>query len=157
RLCLASDEYKPVTHPPASTLPSGTPYAVPSEITISPDPAEDAKYKTIQDAIDAIPAYGYQPYTIHILPGTYRGLIVVPRVKPHIRFVGDDAAKTIITFDLGANAPSKNGKPMGTFETPTVRVLADDFIATNITFENSLGPHGQALAIEVAGDRDVFD
>jgi pectinesterase len=33
---------------------------------------------------------------------------------------------------------------------------ADDFTAENITFENSAGPVGQALAIRVEGDRVVF-
>jgi pectinesterase len=150
-----ANSYKPTTLPPSSTLPSPTHYDVPTHITISPDGS--GIYKTIQDAIDAIPAYSYEPYTIHIMPGTYKGLITVPRVKPHIRFIGDDPATTILTFNLGARMPDINGKPIGTYATPSVRILADDFIAQNITFENSLGPHGQALAIEVAGDRDVFE
>jgi pectinesterase len=33
---------------------------------------------------------------------------------------------------------------------------ADDFTAENITFENSAGPVGQALAIRVDGDRATF-
>jgi pectinesterase len=33
---------------------------------------------------------------------------------------------------------------------------ADDFTAENLTFENSAGPVGQALAIRVDGDRAVF-
>jgi len=153
--CSIAADYKPIVSPPSSTLPSGTPYNVPTQITIKPDGT--GNYKTIQDAIDAIPAYGYEIYSLHILPGTYKQLITIPRVKPHIRFVGNDAAITILTFDLGANMPGKDGKPIGTYATPSVRVLADDFSARNITFENSLGPHGQALAIEIAGDRDMFD
>jgi pectinesterase len=50
-----------------------------------------------------------------------------------------------------------NGKPIGTFGTPSVQILGDDFSAQNITFQNTFGPHGQALAIEIAGDREAFD
>src|SRR4051794_8313235 len=83
---MSADSYRPSTLPPSSTLPTPTLYEVPADITITADGT--GTYASIQDALDAIPAYGYQPYTIHIQPGTYRGAIVVPRVKPHIRFVG---------------------------------------------------------------------
>jgi pectinesterase len=49
-----------------------------------------------------------------------------------------------------------DGKPIGTFRTPSTVIDADDFIAENITFENGAGPRGQALAIRVDGDRAVF-
>ena len=39
-----------------------------------------------------------------------------------------------------------DGKPIGTFRTPTVQIDADDFSAENLTFENTAGPVGQALA-----------
>ncbi len=124
-------------------------------MTISADGRGD--YKTIQDAVDAIPYGPAQACTIHILPGIYKQRITVPRIKPHVRFIGDDAAATVLTFDLGATQIGSDGKPIGTFATPSVSILADDFIARNITFENTFGNHGQALALEVAGDRDAFD
>jgi pectinesterase len=37
-----------------------------------------------------------------------------------------------------------------------VVILADDFCAGNITFQNTSGDHGQALALRVDGDREVF-
>jgi pectinesterase len=49
-----------------------------------------------------------------------------------------------------------DGKPLGTFKTPTATIDADNFTAENITFENSAGPVGQALAIRVDGDRAAF-
>jgi pectinesterase len=134
---------------------AAAPATLPSHITVASDGSGD--FKTVQDAIDSIPAYPAQPYTIHILPGVYKQRVTVPRIKPHLRFVGDDAAKTILTFDLGATNLGPDGKPIGTFKTPTVSLLGDDFIATNITFENTFGNHGQALAVEIAGDRVAFD
>jgi pectinesterase len=131
------------------------PTTAPTHLTVAADGSGD--YKTVQDAIDAFPAYPACPCTIHILPGIYKQRVTIPRIKPHIRLIGDDAATTILTFDLGAPDLGPDGKPIGTFGTPTVKILADDFIAKNITFENTFGNHGQALAVEVAGDRDAFD
>jgi pectinesterase len=139
----------PATHP--TTIPS----TLPSQITVAADGS--GMFKTVQDAVDAIPAYPHQTYEIHILPGTYKQQVTVPRIKPHIHFWGDDPATTVLTFDLGAKMLGPNGKPLDTFGTPSARILADDFTARNITFQNTFGPHGQALAIEIAGDRVAFD
>ena len=62
----------------------------------------------------------------------------------------------MLTFDLHANLTGLDGKPIGTFRTPSTVIDADDFTAENITFENSAGPVGQALAIRVDGDRATF-
>jgi len=137
------------------STPTSLPTSLPSEITVAPDGS--AMFKTVQDAINGIPAYPHHSYEIHILPGTYFQQVTVPRTMSDIHFRGDDPTTTILTFNLGAPMPGPNGKPMGTFATPSVRILADDFTAQNITFQNTFGPHGQALAIEVAGDRDAFD
>jgi len=138
-----------------SSVASSVPATLPSVITVAADGS--GMFKTVQAAVDAIPAYPRQVYEIHILPGTYFEHVTVPRIKPFIRFQGDDAAKTILTFNLGAPMRGADGKPIGTFATPSVSILADDFTAQNITFQNTFGPHGQALAIEVAGDRVAFD
>jgi pectinesterase len=135
--------------------PTTAPTTLPSQITVAADGS--GMFKTVQDAVDAIPAYPHQTYEIHFLPGTYKQQVTVPRIKPHIRFWGDDPATTLLTFDLGAPMRGPDGKPLGTFGTPSVRILGDDFAAKNITFQNTFGPHGQALAIEIAGDRVAFD
>ena len=78
------------------------------------------------------------------------------REKRFFHLVGEDAKTTVLTYDLHANMPDKDGKPIGTFRTPSTTIDADDFTAENLTFENSAGPVGQALAIRVDGDRAVF-
>ncbi len=45
---------------------------------------------------------------------------------------------------------------MGTFKSATAFIQADGFSAENITFENTFGKGGQALAINVTGDRAAF-
>ena len=96
------------------------------------------------------------PVIIRIKPGTYKELIYVQREKRFFRFVGEDAARTILTYDLNANLKGLDGKPIGTFRTPSTQIDADDFTAENITFANSAGPVGQALALRVDGDRVTF-
>jgi pectinesterase len=83
-------------------------------------------------------------------------LVYVQREKGFFKLAGEDPATTVITYNLSANLTNFDGKPLGTFHTPTATVDADDFTAENITFENSAGPVGQALALRVDGDRAAF-
>jgi pectinesterase len=96
------------------------------------------------------------PVVIRIKPGTYKEAIYVQREKRFFHLVGEDPKTTVLTYDLHANMKGNDGRPIGTFRTPSVLVDADDFTAENLTFENSAGPVGQALAIRVDGDRAVF-
>jgi pectinesterase len=115
------------------------------------------QFKSVQDAIMSVPAGSpSNPVVIHIKPGTYKELIYIQHEKRFFHLVGENAATTILTFDLHANIVGPNGKPIGTFRTPSTVIDADDFTAENITFENTAGPVGQALAIRVDGDRAVF-
>ena len=106
--------------------------------------------------MDAVPRDNTAPTVIAIRPGTYKERVVVPQGKRFICFEGQDAKCTVLTFDLHANILGPNGKPIGTFLTPTVSIEADDFTAKNITFANTAGPQWQALAIAVLADRAVF-
>ena len=127
----------------------------PVELVVAADGS--AKYRTVQEAVMAVPAgTADSPVVIRIRPGTYKEIVYVQREKRFFKFVGEDASKTVITFNLNANLTGLDGKPIGTFRTPTAQIDADDFTAENITFENSAGPVGQALAIRVDGDRAVF-
>lgn len=96
------------------------------------------------------------PVIIHIKPGRYDEGLYIQREKRFFRLVGEDAEKTVLTHNLNANMPGPDGKPIGTFRTASTVIDADDFSAENVTFENSAGPVGQALAIRVDGDRATF-
>jgi len=116
-----------------------------------------APFKTVQSAIMAVPMGTPDNHIfIHIKPGTYKELIYVQREKRFFHLVGENPETTILTFDLNANLKGLDGKPIGTFRTPSTVIDAEDFTAENITFENGAGPVGQALAIRVDGDRAVF-
>ncbi len=126
-----------------------------SEITVAADGS--GKFKTVQEAVMSVPeGRPGHPVVIHIKPGTYKELVYIQREKRFFRLVGEDPEKTILTYNLNANLNGADGKPIGTFRTPTVVIDADDFVAENITFENSAGPVGQALAIRLDGDRAIF-
>lgn len=126
-----------------------------TELVVAADGS--AKYRSVQEAIMAVPAGTRDnPVIIRIKPGVYKELIYVQREKRFFHLIGEDASKTILTYDLHANIQGKDGKPIGTFRTPSTQIDADDFTAENITFENSAGPVGQALAVRVDGDRVRF-
>ena len=103
--------------------------------------------------------YSKEETTIYIRPGTYREKVTVPANRQKIRMVGDDALTTVITWDDYALKPDSHGNPMGTSATSTVFIYGDDFLAENITFENSAGEGreiAQACAITVDADRAAF-
>jgi pectinesterase len=114
-------------------------------------------FKTVQAAVMAVPSGSREdPVVIHIKPGIYKELIYIQREKSFFRLVGENPTNTILTFNLYAGITNADGQPIGTFKTPSTTIDADDFTAENLTFENSAGPVGQALAIRVDGDRAVF-
>jgi pectinesterase len=116
-----------------------------------------AKFTTVQAAIMSVPSGSREnPVVIHIAPGTYQELIYVQREKRFFKLVGTNPTNTILSFNLYAGITNAEGKPIGTFKTPSTTIDADDFSAENLTFANSAGPVGQALAIRVDGDRATF-
>ena len=134
--------------------------ALPIEIAANAVVAADgsAPFKTVQDAINAVPqdTSPSKRWVIYIKAGRYREIVYVQREKRFVMLVGADPATTTITFDLHANMTGLDGKPIGTFRTPTLTVDADDVSVENLTIENTAGPVGQALALRVDGDRAVF-
>ncbi len=135
-----------MTNPPA---------VKPTNLVVAADGS--GQFTNVQTAIMSVLAGSRtNPVVIHIKPGTYRELVYVQREKRFFKLVGEDPATTVITYGLYANLTNFDGKPLGTFRTPSALIDADDFTAENITFENSAGAVGQALAIRVDGDRAVF-
>ena len=107
-------------------------------------------YRTVQQAIDAVPRGNRQPCTIAIRPGRYVERVTVPRDKPFIRLVGEDPETTVLTYNLSTATTAETRYTASTY------VFADDFQAENIAFENSYGAGSQAVALFVGADRGVF-
>ncbi|MEQ1796593.1 MAG: pectinesterase family protein [Lacibacter sp.] len=117
--------------------------------TVAKDGTGDFKY--IQDAIDAMRVYPLQPITLYIKNGVYTEKIELPANNTDVTFIGESVEKTIITF----NDYSGRGK-LNTFTSYTAKISGNRFVAENITFANSAGPVGQALALYVDADKAVF-
>lgn len=138
-----------------ATVFSNAPLMAQTNITVAADGS--GRFKSVQQAIMSVPSgSASNPVIIHIKPGTYKELIYVQREKSFFHLVGENATNTILTYDLYAGMTNAEGKPIGTFKTPSTIIDADNFAAENITFENSAGPVGQALAIRVDGDHARF-
>lgn len=112
-------------------------------------------YTTVQAAINAVPDYRKAgPTRILIRKGVYKEKIVIAESKQGVQLYGEDG--TVLTYDDYANKPNIFGENKGTSGSSSIYIFGPDFVAENITFENTSGPVGQAVACHVAGDRAVF-
>ena len=111
-------------------------------------------HMTVLEAVAAAPTNGTRPFVILIRPGKYEGQVIVSKEKRFLRLVGEEAQNTVLTYPF--NVHETDVQPGRDFKGTGVVILADDFSAENITFENSSGDHGQALALRVDGDRAAF-
>lgn len=109
------------------------------------------QYRNIQEAVESVRAFMDYTVTIYIKNGLYKEKIIIPSWIKNVQFVGEDAEKTIITWDDHANIDN-----MGTFRTYTVRVDANDITFKDLTIENNAAPLGQAVALHTEGDRLMF-
>jgi pectinesterase len=107
-------------------------------------------FKTINEAIAALPDHATERTVIHLKAGTYQGPVIVPKGKTHVTFEGEGTDKTILTYDRNVRDPIPAGSDKFN---PGVQVVGDDFHAEHLTVQNTSGDHGQALALRIDGDR----
>ena len=120
------------------------------------DSAGSGDFITVQEAINAVPALRKNRTNILIRPGTYKEKLVLPATATNVSFIGEDAATTVLTYDDYAQRENRFGEEIGTSGSSAFFIFGDGFQAENITFENSAGPVGQAVAVRVDGDQVVF-
>lgn len=112
-------------------------------------------FTTVQAAINAVPDYRKAgPTTILVRKGIYKEKIVIAGSKEQVRLIGEDGA--VLSYDDYASKPNIFGENKGTSGSGSIYIFGSDFEAVNVTFENSSGPVGQAVACHVAADRAVF-
>lgn len=122
-------------------------------IIVSPDAAGD--FKTVHEAIAAIPDNSLLRTFVHIRPGIYdEGQILLPATKKNVTFEGEDPVRTVLRYHLNVQERDPAAAPR--FSGTGVVILANDFHATNLWFENDSGNHGQALALRMDADRIVL-
>jgi len=129
----------------------------PNEITVAQDGS--GKYKTIQEAVNSVRDLGQWQVIIHIKKGVYKEKLIIPSWKTRISLIGEDKTNTIITNgDFSGKSYSNGSDAFGlskfsTYNSYTVLVQGNDFVAENLTIQNTAGPVGQAVALHVEADR----
>lgn len=124
-------------------------------------------YKTVQQAINAMPDNSTQPWLVFVKNGIYDELVRVPATKAKLHLIGQDKEKTIIQYKINyAGSSSDLGWEfsnirLGVADGSTLVVDAPDFYTENISYINSWG-YGQksgpqALALISNGDRIVVN
>nr|WP_199158887.1 pectinesterase family protein [Pedobacter sp. ASV2] len=114
-------------------------------------------FKTVQEAIHAVPDFRKTITIIFIKKGTYKEKLVLAASKQNVKLVGESRDETILTYDDFAQKKNAFGEEKGTSGSSSFYIYGENFIAENITFENSSGPVGQAVAVWAGGDKMIFN
>ncbi|WP_217128736.1 pectinesterase family protein [Streptomyces sp. AC558_RSS880] len=149
----------------AAEAEASTKAAAATTLTVAKDGS--GQYRTVQAAVNAVPANNASRVVISIKPGTYRETVKVPSNKPHVTFQGTGGSRkdTVIVYNNAAGTRKPDGSgTYGTSGSATVAVEADDFQARNLTISNdfdeganqSLSGH-QAVALRTAADKVFLD
>lgn len=120
------------------------------DFIVGPDAGDDGT--TIASAINAAPVNGSK-FMIFVKNGQYNERISIPSSKPNISLIGQSRDGVII------NAAAHVGDAIGstTSNSQTVEVMADNFYAENLTFQNSAGMNiGQAVALKDYGNKNIY-
>ncbi|GFP93589.1 probable pectinesterase 53 [Phtheirospermum japonicum] len=124
------------------------------DISVSQDGNGD--FKTINEAINNIPLRNARRIVIRLNSGVYREKVNIPRTMSFITLVGNGSDPPTITGNDTASTVRGS-----TFQSATMAVDADYFIAINVKFENT-APHvvglvgGQAVALRISGTKAAF-
>ena len=111
-------------------------------------------YKTVQEALDAVPDNYTGTWTIYVKNGTYKEKLLLPSAKVNVILEGESRDSTILTYD-DYSGKVVGGTTLGTSTSYSVDIDASDFVARNITFQNT-SQTNQSVALETNGDRQSY-
>ena len=127
----------------------------PYDLVVAQDGTGD--FTSVQEAFDAVKFLQDERTVIYIKKGSYKEVLTLPKEKNNVTIIGENASDVLLTYDNYASKINpENGEEYGTSGSASTYIYGDTFYAHNVTFENSSGPVGQALAIYIAGDKAVF-
>ncbi|ADZ84510.1 pectinesterase family protein [Cellulosilyticum lentocellum] len=131
-----------------------------TEITFTVNANGQGDFKTVQEAIDAIPSATTLPATIHIKAGTYKEVVTIPKSVKNLTLIGEGSEQTILTYDNYNAKLKEDGTPYGTGDSASTFIKGSNISVEGITFENSFqetGANGeQAVALSVTGNNVQF-
>lgn len=113
-------------------------------------------FTTVQEALNAVPDFRKATTTIFIKNGVYKEKLNLSSSKHLVTLIGESVTNTILTYDDWAQKKNIFGEEKGTSGSSSFYVYGPQFTAQNITFQNTAGPVGQAVALFVAGDKARF-
>lgn len=129
-------------------------FAQKQRITVAQDGSGD--FKTIQAALNTVPTGNQTRIIIYIKKGVYKEKLKLDSTQNFVTLIGQDKVSTILTYDDYSGKTTPDGSKLRTSTSGSFYIFCDDFRAENLTFENTAGPVGQAVAAFVTGDRVVF-
>ncbi|KAK7258951.1 hypothetical protein RIF29_24544 [Crotalaria pallida] len=121
-------------------------------VVVNPDGS--GNFTTINDAVAAAPnnsvsSNGFS--VIHVVAGVYEEYVSIPKNKQYLMMIGDGVNQTIITGNQSVVGGST------TFNSATFAVVAQGFVAVNITIRNTAGAiNHQAVALRNGADLSAF-
>lgn len=137
----------------AKTVPELAKYVRHYDFVVAQDGSGD--FFSVQEAINAVPDFRKNMRTtILVRKGVYYEKLIIPESKINISLIGQKGA--VISYDDYADKKNIFGETKGTSGSSSCYIYAPDFYAEHITFENTSGPVGQAVACFVSGDRAYF-
>ncbi|QPH38247.1 pectinesterase family protein [Pedobacter endophyticus] len=113
-------------------------------------------FKTVQEAINAVPDFRNKTTIIFIKKGIYKEKLVLAASKKNVKLIGESLKETVLTYDDYAQKKNIFGEEKGTSGSSSFYIYGEGFSAENITFQNSSGPVGQAVALWAGGDKSTF-
>ena len=126
-------------------------------------------FTSIQAAFNAVPPNSTKETIIYVKRGLYnQEKLIIPANKTHVTLIGESREETIISYDTyncadggdGMCPDAKVALWAGNSDlvrtAATLTIMANDFKAENITIQNTAGNVGQAQALTIQSDRNVF-
>lgn len=112
-------------------------------------------HTTITQAIASVPDNGADRWRIFVKKGVYVERVLLGPTKKNVSLVGENPDSVVIRYDYHSGTNDDGTVVSGYQGTTVFTVQGSDFFAENITFQNSAGNKGVALAISTEADRTI--
>lgn len=126
------------------TVPELGAHLVASDFTVARDGSGD--FFTLTEAVAAVPDFSRDTTRIVVCEGVYREKIAIPATKRFVALTGRGEVR--VTWNDYASKRGATGHPLGTSGSATVYFGGEGWTVRHMTFENSAGRVGQAVAVQ---------